>query len=206
MVILLISNWASTSYLKSQIKKIQPQNSGNQTSSDEALSIEEIIKKNSYRTVTTTDQKLSIKCPIDLVELRGEDLLKYFDPGTVGQYQINIPLAAAKKGGAQLVVTEMFMSPSSSLEDALAANKEIYEKMDQDVNILSQNENEKNLYFEAEYVQKEEKMISWEKILEAEDGQEKKHFYIVSVVVPSAQSKDYQETGKEILASIQFNN
>ena len=39
--------------------------------------IEDIIKKSSYRTVTTTDQKLSINIPVDWVEITKENLLKY---------------------------------------------------------------------------------------------------------------------------------
>ncbi|MFA5742416.1 MAG: hypothetical protein WCX77_00860 [Candidatus Paceibacterota bacterium] len=208
MAVLLVSNWASTSYLKNQIKKIQPQNGEDQTSSASStpLSIEEIIKESSYKTLKTADQKLSIKCPIDWVEIGEEKILKYFDAETVSRYQIKIPLAAVKKDGAQLMVTEIFMDSTSTLKDALSANEEIYKKTGQDVNILLQSEKEKELYFEAEYTQKEEKMTSQEKILETADDQEKKHFYIVSVVVPSDLSKNYQETGSEMLSSIQINN
>ena len=184
------------------MKEVQPKISENST----PLSIEEIIKENSYKTLQTADQKLSIKCPVDWTEVAEEELLKYFDSETISRYQIKIPLAVVKKDGAQLIVTEIFMDPTSTLKDALSVNKEIYEKTGQEVNVLYQDEKEKEIYFEAEYAQKEEKMTSWEKILEITDSQEKKHFYIISVVVPSGQSKNYQETGEEILSSIQINN
>ena len=206
--LLFVSNWAATSYMKSQVKNIQPQNSENQTSSEKntPLSIEEIIKESSYKTLKTADQKLSIKCPIDWVEIEEEKVLKYFDQKLVEQYQIKIPLVAAKKDGAQIIVMEVFTGQDETIDDVFNINEEMNKKSGMEVNVLKQEKKDGEIYFEAEYTQDGKKTASKEKILEGEENQEKKHFYIISIAVPSDQLKNYQEAEDEMLRSIQINN